>query len=320
MFENMWYIEGVRTALEVCMDVKAGEEVLIVTDTEMLDIADAFASVSSSLGADTTVTCMKPRKTDGEEPTRPISKAMESSDVVMIPTSKSLSHTDARENASDNGARVASMPGITKEMLSTAMTADYKKIEKKTKKLADIVTESKKATIKTEKGTDLTVSLEGREGLADTGMLQEKGEWGNLPAGEAYVAPLEGKGEGKIVVDISMAGIGKVANPIVIDVEDGEIVNIEGDEEAQIFRNLIDEGDENGNKIAELGIGTNETAKAMGNALIDEKLGGTVHIAFGDSSHMGGVISSNIHYDGIISKPTLKLDDRIILEKGEWKI
>ncbi|MFW5898538.1 MAG: aminopeptidase [Candidatus Saliniplasma sp.] len=320
MFENLGYIEGVRTALEVCLAVKKDEEVLVVTDTDMLEIGEAFAEVSSSLGSETTVVMMAPRKNDGEEPTRAVAVAMTGADVVVIPTSRSLSHTDARETASKNGARVASMPGITKKMLATAMKADYHKIEEKTKKIAEKVTEATHAYIETDKGTDLTLYIEGRDGLVDAGMLQEKKEWGNLPAGEAYVAPLESKGEGKIVIDISMSGVGKITEPIVIHLEDGEIKKIEGGEEAQTFEEIIDSGDENGNKIAELGIGTNELAKAMGNALIDEKIGGTVHVAFGDNSHMGGVQKSNIHYDGIIGKPTLRLDDFVILEKGEWKI
>ncbi|MFW5952932.1 MAG: aminopeptidase [Candidatus Natronoplasma sp.] len=320
MFENLWYIEGVRTALEVCMDVKSGEEVLVVTDSRKLDIADAFAAVSSSFGADTTISCMKPREIDGEEPTEAIAGAMKKADVVMIPTSKSLSHTDAREEAVESGARVASMPGITKKMLATAMTAGYKKIEKKSKKLAKILTDSNKAKISTDKGTDLILELEGRKGIADTGMLQEKGAWGNLPAGEAYIAPLEGKGRGTIVVDTSMSGVGKISEPITIEVVDGKITEIRGKEEAQEFKDMIQKGDENGDKIAELGIGTNEVATAMGNALIDEKLGGTVHVAFGDSSHIGGCQMSNIHSDGIISEPTLKLDETTVLEKGEWKI
>lgn len=320
MFENLSYIPGPRTALEDCMGVKPDEEVLIVGDTNQLDIVDAFASVASSLGAEVSVIIMKPRDFHGQEPTKTIANAMKAADVVMIPTSRSLSHTDAREEATKAGARIASMPTITKEMLESAMAADYKKIEEITVPLAKKLTESSKAKVTTEKGTDITLNIEGREGEADTGILTEKGAFGNLPAGEAYLAPVEGEGDGKIIVDVSMAGVGKLTESIEIQVKSGEIVDIKGGSEAKELKELIEQADENANKIAELGIGTNSEAKPMGSILVDEKLGDTVHIAFGDNSHMGGTLKSNSHLDGIISKPTLELDGEVIMDKGNLKI
>lgn len=320
MFENLDYIFGVRTALEECMGVKPGEEVLIVGDVGQLEIVDAFASVASSLGAESIAIMMKEREFHGEEPPETVANAMKTADVVMIPTSKSLSHTDAREEATEMGARIASMPTITEQILKSAMAADYKKIEEITVPLAEKLTHASEAKLTTEKGTNISLNIEGREAEADTGILTDKGTFGNLPAGEAYLAPVEGEGDGKIVVDVSMAGIGKLTHPIEIQVESGEIVEIKGGSEAEELQKLIEQADENSDKVAELGIGTNPEAEPMGNILVDEKLGDTVHIAFGDNSHMGGTLKSNSHLDGIISKPTLKLDGELIMDKGNLKI
>lgn len=320
MFENLSYVQGVTVALEKCMGIQKGEEVLIVSDSNRVEIANTFSSVAASLGGETIVSLMAPRETHGAEPPRSIAEAMKAADVVMIPTSKSLTHTSAREEANKAGARIASMPSITKEILAKAMAADYEKIKMITEKIAKILTKASNVNITTKKGTNLRLKIEGRKGTADTGMITKKGEHGNLPAGEAFCAPLEGKTQGKLVVDIAMAGIGKVNTPIEIDIEKGEIIDIRGGAEAREFQKLLERGDENSWKTAELGIGTNEQADPMGNILNDEKLGGTIHVAFGDNSHFGGVLESITHLDGIVSNPTLKLDDKTILERGQWQI
>ena len=70
--------------------------------------------------------------------------------------------------------------------------------------------------------------------------------------------------------------------------------------------------------IAELGIGTNEAAKLCGIILEDEKLYGTVHIAFGTNTSFGGITKADCHLDGIILNPTLYLDDECVIRKGEF--
>ena len=129
-------MKGARTAVETCMNVKPDETVLIVTDTGKMKIAEAFAYASASLGAETMITVMKPRKQHREEPPKPIKEAMKACNVILIPTLKSLSHTDARREATKQGARIASMPEITEDMMSIGgLTADYKGLANRTKPL-----------------------------------------------------------------------------------------------------------------------------------------------------------------------------------------
>ncbi len=315
------HLEGIRIALETCLGVKPTEEVLIIGDSERVSIANSFAEVSSSLGAETILSIIKPRKLDGNEPPKTVAAAMKNADVILIPTTKSLSHTQAREEACREGARVASMPGITKEMIKGPMKADYKKIKSRSDALAKKLTESKEAKIKTEIGTELVLNLKGRTGISDSGILRNKGDFGNLPAGEAYIAPVENTGKGKIIIDTVITTIGKLSKTVECKIESGSATEIIGGTEANTLKKMLKEaGDTNSNKIAELGIGTNPQAEPMGSMLIDEKIMGTVHIAFGDNSHMGGKQKSNIHIDCIISNPTLKLDRETIIKDGKWKI
>jgi len=78
--------------------------------------------------------------------TVPLMKAaMKASDVVFIPTTCSLSHTKARMAASEAGARIASMPGITEDMMTVGgMTADYGKVSELSWKLTELLDKTKK--------------------------------------------------------------------------------------------------------------------------------------------------------------------------------
>jgi leucyl aminopeptidase (aminopeptidase T) len=319
MFEILPLMKGARTAVEVCMNVKPEETVLVMTDTGKVKLAEAFAYASSALGATTVVSVMKPLARSGLEPPRPVAEAMKAANVVLIPTSTSFSHTDARREASKSGARIASMPGITEDMMSIGgLTADYREVERLTNLVSDLLDKGKKVEITTPSGTDLTMSIEGRACLRDTGLYHEPpNTWGNLPAGEACLAPVEGTTQGILVVD-SMGGV--VTQPVRVTIKDGWAKKFEGADAARL-ESLLRRGDENAFNVGELGVGTNAKAHLTGAVLEDEKVLGTVHVALGDnSSYPGGHSKSNIHMDGILLEPTVKVDDVLLLEKGKLKL
>ena len=250
-----------------------------------------------------------------------ISEAMKAAAVVVAATSKSLSHTKARRDACQRGTRVASLPGITGEMLARTMAADYEKIADLSKKIAAILTKGKEARLTTPAGTDLTMSLVGRTAEPDTGMLQQQGSFGNLPAGEAYIAPLEGTTNGVLVIDGSMSGIGHLKGKAIhITVEGGYATNFQGSPEAQTLNELLKPLGKEAYNIAELGIGTNDKAIITGKVLEDEKVLGTVHVALGNSISFGGKVDVPIHLDGILLKPTLTVDGIEVLRDGKMMI
>ena len=73
-----------------------------------------------------------PRRSNGEEPPPQIAHLMGTVDVVLCPTSKSLTHTDARRRASAAGARVGTLPGVTEDIMVRCMNADYTRIAERT--------------------------------------------------------------------------------------------------------------------------------------------------------------------------------------------
>ena len=159
------------------------------------------------------------------------------------------------------------------------------------------------------------LSLEGRTGLSDDGNLQAPGAFGNLPAGEGYVAPIETIGEGAIVIDGSLAGYGVLPAPVRITVREGRAVNASG-EVGQWLLGMLDSGGEHGRSLAELGIGTNPAAILTGNVLEDEKVIGTAHLAFGTSAGLGGVNAAGVHIDGVMLQATVDVDGQRLLDNG----
>jgi leucyl aminopeptidase (aminopeptidase T) len=178
-----------------------------------------------------------------------------------------------------------------------------------------MLTKGSTVHITTEAGTDVTFDIEGRKGLSDDGRLREAGAFGNLPAGEGFIAPVEGKTNGRIVFDGSIWPMGVLDEPLTIDIVDGYARAFSGTV-AEEFQTLLGPYGAEAFAVAELGIGTNEAAQLTGNVLEDEKILGTIHVAFGDNHSFGGVIRVSSHQDGVVLKPTVTVDSDAMLTQG----
>jgi aminopeptidase len=312
-----------KNVIAECLGVKPGEVVTILTDSEDDErrrIARAFQEAAREKGAESILVEMLPRKASGEEPPFPIAVLMALCDVLICPTTKSLSHTKARQNASTRHVRTASLPGITEEMALRCLNADYTEITRRSEAVARVLRSGARVHVTSAKGTDLWVARGDRNALVDTGMLQQPGAIGNLPAGEAYFAPVEGTAEGEIVFDGSIGDIGKLAEPVRLTVKDGMAQITSDNTPAMSLKQLLYAKGPEAYNIAEVGIGTNHQARINGNTLEDEKVLGTVHIALGNNSGMGGRVSVPIHLDGLIQSANVYVDDRLLLENGILKI
>ena len=297
--------------LTSCMDVKAGETVLVVTDDEKFQIGQALYQAAKKLGADAMLVTMSPREVSGQEPPASIAAAMKAADVVLCPMSTSITHTRAKIEAAKAGARIATMPNITEDMFRQgAMTADYDTVMELTNRVTEMLTQASTARIEKD-GHVLTLDLAGRPGIPSPGVYREKGQAGNLPSGEAYIAPLESGSNG------SMVGIGLLESPLQVQVKDGKLQSIQGAEAEKVGFLL---NNERNATLCELGIGTNYAARLTGVILEDEKAYQTVHIAFGTNIGFGGTNKADCHIDGIIKNPTLYLDDVLVLKDGAFQI
>ncbi|HPQ02700.1 MAG TPA: aminopeptidase, partial [Bacillota bacterium] len=297
---------------------RSGEDVLVIMDKGTRTVGMALFEAAVSLGCEAMVVEIIPRKMNGEEPPEPVGEMMKHVDIVLAPTSKSITHTVARGNACKAGARVATLPGITEDCMTRALVADYDEVAKRAEKYARILTDGKIVRITNADGTDISMSLEGRVGMADTGIYRDPGQSGNLPAGEAFIAPVEGTANGVFVADGAMAGPEFAGTKIRITVANGYATSIEGGEAARTIEKMISPLGMPARNIAELGIGVNDRAKITGQVLEDEKVMGTIHIALGDNSNFGGNVRVASHLDGIVVAPTVEVDGVVIMDSGKF--
>jgi len=318
-------IDGARTAIQVCMGIKSKESVLILTDQGTREIGEALFEAALEITPKVLLVLMPTSSRTGEEPIKMIRDVMKIPDVILAPTTHSISHTKARILASKAGARIATMPGITPEMMSSGgMTADFKEIQKNIRRISRRLKNKKKVTITTSLGSDLSFSIEKRKWIIeDTGICRKKGSFTNLPAGEIFIAPVEGTATGKLVVDGSFMEI--VKNPISVIIEDGFATKLKGKGHAKIDEILENVSEKfldpkNAYNIAKFGIGMNPKSKIIGNILDDEKTLGTINIGFGGNFTLGGKVKSGVHLEGIVRSPTVEIDDELIIEEGKLLI
>ena len=299
-----------------CLGVAPGEEVLVVCNPATEPLGALMRSEAQRAGADAVLAVIAERDSHAAEPPGPVAAAMAAADVVLAPTVQSLSHTAARKTASEAGVRIATMPGVTREMLARVMSADMAELRRRGAAVAAALSRGREARITCARGSDLRLGLEGRHAIPDAGELTASGAFGNLPCGEGFVAPLEGTGEGTLIVDGSIAGVGRVEAPVTLTVRGGHLTESTGAAGATLLELLGAYGPD-GTNVAELGIGTNEKAILSGNILEDEKILGTVHVAFGASAAIGGTVQVPVHLDCVVLEPSVEIDGETILRGGE---
>jgi leucyl aminopeptidase (aminopeptidase T) len=288
-----------------------------VSDSFAGNLAGLFRQAAEALGAEARAMEIDATERDGQEPPAEVAEAMASADVVIAPTKRSLSHTRARLEASAAGVRIATLPGVTEDVLARAMSVDPREVGRLAGMTAKRLTDASEAHIACERGSDLTLSLAGRKGQVDDGRLDSPGAFGNLPCGEGYIAPLEDRGDGRLIVDGSIAGLGVLEDPVELIVEAGRLTAASG----EIGRRLLEAlAAGEGETVAELGIGTNGRARPSGNVLEDEKILGSVHVAFGSSAAIGGAVQAGVHIDCVVLKPQLTLDGEPVTSGGRLLI
>jgi leucyl aminopeptidase (aminopeptidase T) len=305
---------AVETVLGPCLGVQAGEDVVIVVDGTTQVLGDVLREAAARLGTEPVLTVMEPRAVDGEEPPAAVAAALAAAQVFIAPTSRSLSHTRARKAASEAGARGATLPGVTEDMLARLMACDFPLMVARSRRVAELFSAAEQAHVTCPRGTDFTVDLSRREGLADDGDLSAPGAFGNLPCGEGFVSPLSGEGT---VVASTLATLGMPDEPVRLTVRDGRLADAEGEWGAR-WTTPMDAAGPQGRNLAELGVGTNERATLTGNILEDEKMLGTVHVAFGASAGIGGTVSVPIHLDCLVVDATLDVDGTRVLDRGRF--
>ncbi|MBI3755054.1 MAG: aminopeptidase [Deltaproteobacteria bacterium] len=337
--------KAIRELYITNLAVKKNEKALVFTDTLLPDediteednkrrkalvvVARQVADVGMEICGHMSFLTYPSLRTHGSEPPKEIWAAAFGSEVVkelegigiledligkkeIDEVLKRTIHSIIRENKADAVDVVIALSNF-----STSHTKF--RDEKRTNNLAACLGGAEKVFITAPNGTDIAIGIKGRKALPDTGNLTLPGSFGNLPAGEVFVAPVEGTTEGVLVLE--WAPTFKLASPVTVKIENGLVKSVSGnDPYAKKLEAKLNENPDFRN-VAELGIGTNDKAKRADNILESEKILGTIHIAFGDNSTFGGKVRTPFHQDFVIFNPTVKIlkekEEKIILKQGK---
>jgi len=315
--KNRRLYAAAEKAVKQSFKLKAGEDFLLVTDREKLEIAEAFAFWAKEAGAETTTYLMTDPLRPITEPTRLFRKLAEHPGKMM------LYMLDARiaekpfrgymvKTGEANG-RLCMMPGITVDMMERLVAIDYAEMAALPKKIMGLIRGATAVRITNPAGTDISFSVKGRDWHIDIGDISREGRHGNLPAGECYTCPVEETFTGKLVISLIDDKLGRG----VMEFEKGKLVAFSGKGVEAILKNIGD--DPTGRIIGEFGVGTNRGARICPNMLEAEKAFGTVHFAIGDSYGIGKN-SSRHHYDALIEKASIFAKGRWIARDGKYLI
>ncbi|MBD3180006.1 MAG: hypothetical protein GF417_10620 [Candidatus Latescibacteria bacterium] len=309
--------KAARKAVNDCLKLKKGENLLLVTDKKKMQIAEAVAYWAGEKKAQVTTYLMT-------ETLRPITEPTEIFKTMMRKADASIYMLDARveekpfrgymvANGVKRKGRIIMMPGITRNMMERLVDIDYRKMNTLTRKVIRKLKDSEEVHVSNSLGTDITFSVKGRSWENDNGMIDKPGMHGNLPAGECYTCPVENTFTGKLV--ISLIDDKKGRGTMIF--EKGKMVDYKGRGVREIVKTIGK--DPSGYIIGEFGIGTNKGAKICRNMLEAEKAFGTVHFAIGDSYGLGRN-KSKWHFDGLVEKATLTAGRKKIIRNGKFLV
>lgn len=321
-------IDGARKVVRVCARVRAGEKVAVIADTGAvsLAVAEALAAAALEVTPEVVTAVMTPREVDGDEPPAVAAAAMAAADVALLPVSYSISHSAAVHDALARGTRVLSLPAMAapEMLLRGGPEADFEAEAPRCRRAAELLTAASSAHLTTPAGSDCTFDLRGRRGNAHDCILDRPGKFSAFPWIEANIAPVDGKVEGRLVFDGSIPNLrlgGLLRAPVVCSVEGGRIVRVEGGPEAEMIRKVwASLGDAAVYHIAQLAIGLNPAILTLTGRWTDHGAFGTVHIGIGTSANLGGATRAAAHFDGMMFRPTLRLDQTLLIEDGEVRL
>ena len=314
--------------IHTCMNVKHSEKLLIVTDEPLAYVRDALLAEAPTAdpGEIWSYTITNNTRPLASLPARLVAMAKEVDVIIVLLETLHSEELSSPTLLSDlitmytSGARVAVGGFISPDILEHELSADYQHVADLSSALAARLQGTSSVHVTTPLGTDLRLSVTDRTWHSDTGLFRGPG-WGNIPAGEVFVAPVEESAEGVLVIDKSLPGLA-LSEPVRIVFEGGRAVSIEGGAGATYLEQAFNSIDgqphsEWARVIGEFGIGTNPKARLLGNIMTDEKVLGTVHIALGRNDMWGGHNSAPLHLDGVVSQPTVRVDGELLIDNGK---
>ncbi|MDD9994084.1 MAG: aminopeptidase [Rhodospirillales bacterium] len=302
--------------------IKPGENVAIVIDDHSaMEMVHALAAVAGSVGAECAILHQPSRPPERKNELSPmIEAAFERTDVLISLTGSGGAPAYAA-SVKDllKAKRIRTMSMVMRGLdnfISGGALADYQALYAEGQRLAALWAAGRTMHITTEAGTDIAAPIGSDTVVIECGYATEPGKNAAFSDGEVSSRPLEGEAAGTIVIDGPGTGIARPATPIRVEVRGGRAVSVTGEgPEAEHLRHILETVPDADN-IAEFGIGLNGACLRNGSFQEEKKARGNVHIAFGDNIYYGDTVRCPVHLDMVIYRPTVRLDDRVLVEDG----
>jgi aminopeptidase len=192
----------------------------------------------------------------------------------------------------------------------------WERASKETERLAEWIQGREEIHV-TGPGTDLRLGVGGRTFIAATGKH-------NMPDGEFFTGPVEDSAEGEVTFHLPATYAGREVSGVRFRFEGGRVVDASAVKGEEFLIEMLDT-DEGARRLGEIGIGTNYgISEGTGEILLDEKIGGTIHLAVGRSyPDTGGVNESAIHWDMICDLRRggrIEVDGETLQEDGRFVV
>ncbi|MDD5650497.1 MAG: aminopeptidase [Candidatus Nanoarchaeia archaeon] len=202
------------------------------------------------------------------------------------------------------------------DFVFNATNQDWEKLKKRFNYLRDYLNKCKVIRIIGE-DTDITMNVYKKSFIADSG--EE-----NLPGGEIFCAPEPKSVNGHIRFTYPAIENGVEVQNIYCEFKDGKCIKSTADKNENFLNTMLDT-DEGSRYLGELGIGMNPAINKFTKALLfDEKINGTIHLAFGMAyKECGEPNKSNIHWDivkDLRKNGQIIADGKVIQKNGKWLI
>ncbi len=312
---------GFDNLLDRCLAVRHGEQVVLLTDEGTDD--EVVAGLEEGItrrGATPVLARMPLPVLPGSEPPSAVAAMMLEAGAVIELTSLFIGSSLARQRATGAGVRYLAMPGVRLDTFREdgPLTVDFDAIRADAERVGAAWGGAERFRLSTPGGTDLSGSVAGRPGRVLHGLAREDGAYMAPPDIEAGTAPVEGTTSGVVVVDADLLfmGSGPLPEPVVIHIDGGEMVGLEGAEAGRLEEMLARCDDERMTNVAEVSMAFNPAGRVCGVAMETESSRGTAHIALGNSIAYGGVVDAVAHLDCVMRDATLEVDGRPVMVSG----
>ena len=323
---------GARNAVETCLAVQSTDRVCVITDEETQAIGHALADASRRAGAAVDTLLLE---SFGRRPLTSLPDTLRDAIQRLEPTCSFYAAAAKKGEISFRiqllpwlvhtlGVRHGHMPGITTDLMTEGMLADYDEVSRVTSRVAEIVRPARQIRVRSAKGSDIVAQFSpDLRWVPCPGLYRRQGTWGNLPEGEVFTSPA--RVDGVLTVDelgdYFSEEYGVLPHPVTFRIDDSIAVEITS-QNAALATELAGylDSSENGRRVGEFAIGTNTAlTRLVGNLLQDEKYPG-VHVAFGNPypDETGATWRASVHVDTIPTDCDIDVDGRPLMRAGRF--